>query len=139
MHRMRNAFTSAHGWLYRRTNGRALGRIRKAPILLLTTRGRRSGEPRSVPLLYLEDGDDLVVIASAGGQATDPAWYLNLMADPSAEVQVGSAHRPVRARVATGDERTRLWDAVNELYASYDSYQQRTSREIPVVVLEPAG
>ncbi len=106
-------------------------------MLLLTTTGRRSGRQRTQPLLYLEDGEDLAVIASAGGQPTHPSWFHNLIADPDVSVQIGANHTPMRARVASADERARIWPRAVAAYASYATYQTRTTREIPVVLLEP--
>jgi deazaflavin-dependent oxidoreductase (nitroreductase family) len=90
-----------------------------------------------VPLLYLPQGDDLVVVASRGGMETHPAWYLNLLADPAATVQVGPRTVAVRARDATDEERGRLWPELTAAYPHFDAYQTRTSRHIPVVVLSP--
>ena len=104
--------------------------------LVLTTTGRRSGEPRRSAMIYGTDGERFVVIASNGGSPTHPAWYRNLAADPTAEVQVGAARIPVRASTATGDERSRLWSLMTGIWPNFDVYQSRTSREIPVVVLE---
>jgi len=104
------------------------------PTLLLTTTGRRSGKARTLPLIYAEADGGHVVIASKGGAPEHPAWYRNLEAHPEVEVQV--ADRRFRAR-ARGEERTRLWKRMAEIYPPYDDYQARTDREIPVVVLEP--
>lgn len=106
------------------------------PSLLLTTRGRKSGKPRRTALYYGEDGGDLVVVASYGGAAEHPLWYRNVEADPRVHVQVRGDHYEGRARTATGEERERLWRLMTGLFATYDSYQARTRREIPVVVLE---
>ena len=105
------------------------------PVLLLTTRGRRSGRRRTVPLTYLRDGDDLVLIASYGGSPRHPAWFLNLAADPEVEVRIGRGRRRMKARRATPDERARLWPKVVETYDGYAAYQRRTTREIPLVFL----
>lgn len=104
--------------------------------LLLTTRGRRSGEPRRTALIYQPDGDRHVIVASNGGSKGHPAWYLNLKSSPEVEVQVGSDVFKAHARTSSGEERARLWDLMNEIWPDYNSYQQRTDREIPVVVLE---
>jgi deazaflavin-dependent oxidoreductase (nitroreductase family) len=122
--------------LYRWSHGRLGGRIGKAPILLLTTRGRRSGAPSTTPLLYLADGSELVVVASYGGHPRHPAWYLNLAAHPQVGVQIGGERFRAAARTATPEERARLWPRLVEMYGPYDSYQAKTSREIPVVVLK---
>ena len=105
--------------------------------LLLTTRGRRSGTARRTPLIYGQDGDRYVVVASKGGSDEHPAWYRNLLADPEVRVQVGADRFPARARVATPEERTRLWPTMARIWPGYDAYQAKTHREIPVVVLEP--
>lgn len=109
------------------------------PTLLLTTRGRRSGLLRRTALIYGRDGDSYVVVASSGGGPDNPAWYLNLEADPQVHVQVGADEFDARARTATGAERERLWAPMARIWPDYDRYQRRTDREIPVVVLEPAG
>ncbi len=124
-----------HTALYRLTKGKVGGRMRGAPVLLLTVRGRRTGKLRTTPLLYGRDGDDLVVIASKGGDPKHPAWYLNLR-DGEADVLVGSERRHVRARDAAGEERERLWALMVSLYGPYEDYQRKTERSIPVVVLE---
>jgi F420H(2)-dependent quinone reductase len=124
---------------YRLSEGRVAGHVPSgAPICLLTTTGRRSGRPRTVPLLYVPDGDDYVVVASRGGMATHPAWYLNLRADPVATVQAGSRVERVTARDATGEERDRLWPTLTAAYVHFDAYQHRTPRLIPMVILTPA-
>jgi deazaflavin-dependent oxidoreductase (nitroreductase family) len=106
--------------------------------LLLTTTGRRSGAARPLPLIYKKVGDDYVVIASKGGAPSHPVWYLNLVAEPSCEVQAGRTKLKARARTASGAERADLWRQLVEVYAPYEAYQTRAGeREIPVVVLEP--
>jgi deazaflavin-dependent oxidoreductase (nitroreductase family) len=132
-------FGSVHRGLYRLTGGKVGGRLGKLPVLLLTTTGRKSGRLRTQPLAYTRAGDGYAVIASKGGAAHHPLWYLNLRANPLAEVTVGRETRKVRARDAQGDERERLWRALADLHAGYDKYAQKTSRQIPVVVLEPAA
>lgn len=104
--------------------------------LLLTTRGRRSGKLRRTALIYGRDGDDYLVVASLGGAPQHPAWYLNLLADPEAEVQVGAETFAVRARTAGPEEKPRMWRTMVDIWPAYDDYQTRTDREIPVVVLE---
>jgi deazaflavin-dependent oxidoreductase (nitroreductase family) len=123
--------------VYRATRGRLFGRIGRAPVLLLTTTGRRSGQERTAPVLYLADGERLVVIGSNAGNERPPAWALNLRANPEAEVQVRGTRRKVRARVAEGDERDELWRRMNEQYGGFDDYRARTGRDIDLVVLEP--
>jgi F420H(2)-dependent quinone reductase len=126
-----------HRGLYRLTGGRIGGKIGPARVLLLTTTGRKSGRPRTQPLLYTPAGDGYAVIASKGGAARHPLWYLNLRANPEVEVTVGRETRKLRARDAEGEERERLWRAMTRVYSGYDGYAQKTSRRIPVVVLEP--
>jgi deazaflavin-dependent oxidoreductase (nitroreductase family) len=109
------------------------------PTLLLTTRGRKSGEPRLLPLIYGKADGGYVIIASKGGAPSHPAWYLNLAAHPEVDVQVAADRFKATARVATGKERSALWSQMVELYPPYTAYQERTEREIPVVVLEPTG
>jgi deazaflavin-dependent oxidoreductase (nitroreductase family) len=106
-------------------------------MLLLDHVGARSGTRRTLPLLYLEDGQNLVIVASKGGFPKHPAWFHNLMANPDTTVQVGSERRPVHARTATDEERPRLWAKAVEAYSGYEDYRARTEREIPLVVLEP--
>ncbi|TMK72533.1 MAG: nitroreductase family deazaflavin-dependent oxidoreductase [Actinobacteria bacterium] len=126
-----------HTIVYRATNGTIGHHIPGlAPMLLLDHVGAKSGIKRTSPLLYIPDGDDLVIVASKGGYPKHPAWFHNLQANPDATVQVGSERRPVRARVATSQERERLWPHVIEAYAGYADYQARTGREIPLVILE---
>jgi len=122
---------------YRETDG-AVGHIWRhgAKVLLLTTTGRTSGEPRTTPLIYENAGDDYVIVASQGGAPKHPGWYRNLAKDPDVEVQIEGDVFPARARTANGDERERLWARAAEQWPAYDDYQTRTDREIPVVVLE---
>lgn len=108
------------------------------PTLLLTTIGRKSGEPRHLPLLYEKTNGGYIIVASKGGAPSHPAWYLNLLEKPQCEIRVGVKHHRVIARVAEGNERLELWNVMAKLYAPYNDYQAGTDREIPVVVLEPA-
>jgi proline iminopeptidase len=107
------------------------------PTLLLTTTGRKSGDPLTLPLIYGEAAGGYVIIASKGGAPSHPAWYLNLTAHPEVEVQVEAKRFRAKARTATGAQRAALWDQMVGIYAPYTAYQERTEREIPVVVLEP--
>jgi len=113
-------------------------RLAGLDMLLLTTTGRKSGEPRTQPLACFADGDDWVVVASNGGQDHHPAWFLHLEACAAAQIQVGSEQRAVRAQVAEGAERARLWPWLVERNPIYGRYAKRTGRRIPVVVLRPA-
>ena len=105
--------------------------------LLLTTRGHKSGQRRRTPLVYGQDGDRFVIIASRGGNDAHPAWFLNVEAEPEVEIQVLAEHHALRARVAQGEERTAIWKMMVGVFADFADYQQKTTREIPVVVLEP--
>jgi len=122
---------------YRATDGEEGYLWNGATALLLTTTGRKSGEARTQPLIFAQDGDDYLVVASLGGAPNHPAWYLNLTANPDAEVQVKGDHIPVTARTASDDEKPRLWKIVTEQWPNYDVYQTRTDRVIPLVVLSP--
>ena len=104
--------------------------------LLLSAKGRKSGTVRTLPLIYKKIGDAYVIVASKGGLPDHPMWYKNLVANPDCEIQVRREHIKVRARTAAGDERQRLWEEMAEAYPPYKEYQKRTTREIPVVVLE---
>ncbi|HTT95080.1 MAG TPA: nitroreductase family deazaflavin-dependent oxidoreductase [Solirubrobacterales bacterium] len=124
---------------YRLSGGRIGSKVGGGPILLLTTTGRRSGEPRTAPILYLERGEAMVVIDTNGGNEKLPAWSHNLKAKPEAEVQVGRRKLPVTARVAAGAERAELWRACNEQYGGFDEYVEWMERTPSVWVLEPLG
>lgn len=130
-------FGEAHVRRYRETAGE-VGHIwkRGSKILLLTTKGRKSGEPRTTPLIYEQDGDAYVIVASKGGAPDDPGWYRNLVKEPQVELQVKDEVFPARARTATGEERARLWQLAARQWPDYDAYKEKTDREIPVVVLE---
>ena len=121
----------------RLSGGRLLGRIAGMPVLLLTTTGRRTGMPRTTPLTFFRDGGDYVVVASNGGCDTPPAWSLNLVARPEAWVRIGSSSSPVRARMATPEERARLWPTITSTYPGYARYEERTERAIPLFLLTP--
>ena len=140
------AMATGNVWLYRRTGGRIGGTWRigagfrnPVPICLLEHRGRKTGKVRTTPLVYLEDGERVVVVASQAGRPEHPMWYLNLLANPDVTVQIRNRRRAMRARVAEQEERAVLWPRLVDLYADYDSYQSWTDRVIPVVVLEPVG
>ena len=129
-----------HVRAYRETDGEHGHDWRRGTsTLLLTTRGRRSGEPRTAALIYGRHGDDYVVVASKGGAPKHPGWYANLRENPEVEVQVRDDRFPATARTATVEEREQLWEEMTTHWPDYDEYQQRTDREIPVVVLERNG
>ena len=125
-----------HQAVYARSGGRVGATLGGRKMLLLTTVGRRSGEERTVALLYVEDGDDLVVIGSKGGSDSSPAWLLNLGAEPACTVQVGTDRFEAHAVIAKGKERNRLWRKAIRAWPDYERYQARTQRQIPVVVLQ---
>ena len=134
---LRHSITG-HTVVYRATHGLVGHRFPGAPpMLLLDHVGAKSGKRRTTPLTYLREGEKLVIVASKGGHPKNPSWFHNLRANPDTTVQVGSRRRPVRARVATPAEHTRLWPRVVDLYGGYRDYQERTDREIPLVILEP--
>ena len=127
----------AHVKVYRETNGEQGYLWNGAPILLLTTTGRKSGAPRTSALIFGRDGDDLLLVASQGGAPTHPNWYHNLSANPDVEVQVQGDVFRATARTANDDEKARLWSIMTDVWPNYDAYQERTDRAIPVVVLTP--
>ncbi|MEU6587161.1 nitroreductase family deazaflavin-dependent oxidoreductase [Nocardia sp. NPDC046763] len=136
----------AQVWIYRRTGGRIGGKWRigagfrkPVPTLLLEHRGRKTGTVYTVPLLYITDGPDTIVVASQGGLPKHPQWYRNLCADPATHIQIGAHRFPVHAATADPQQRARLWPRLVEAYADFDTYQAWTEREIPVVILRPAG
>ena len=129
---------AVHQWLYENTDGRIGASLGGRPMLLLRTVGRRSGASRTAALLYVRDGNAYVVVASKGGAPRHPGWFHNLVANPDVEIQVGRERMSVHARVAEGAERARLWGRADEVnQGQYAVYQSRTTRPIPVVVLEP--
>lgn len=130
------AASRAHAALYRRFGGRRFGSYFGKPVLVLTTTGRRSGQPRSTPAVYMPDGDRWVVAATNSGLDSAPAWWLNLQQQPAADVHVGGERHEVHARVARGDERSRLWERMTAYNPEWAAYTRLTTREIPVVVLE---
>jgi deazaflavin-dependent oxidoreductase (nitroreductase family) len=133
-----NLVFGGHAVVYRLTRGAIGHRIPGLPpFLLLTHVGAKSGAERTTPLVYVSDGDDLVIVASKGGNPRHPAWLHNLRAHPDVEAQVGSEHRRVRAREAEPAERERLWPRAVAVWSGYEDYQRRTDREIPLVILEP--
>ena len=129
--------THVHSFLFRATGGRFGRNIRGAPVLVLETLGRKSGKVRSVPLLFVEDGGDWVVMASSGGDPRHPAWFMNLEAEPHATVITEAGRQSVAATVTDGDERERLFGRMAAIYRGFESYRDRTTREIPVVRLRP--
>ena len=132
-------FARVHIWVYRRTNGRLGARLLWFPAALLTTTGRKSGEPRTTPTLYLRDGDRVILPASFGGRAENPTWYLNLKENPAVQVQIRAERLALSARDATDEERARYWPPLMRMYPPYRGYREATDRIIPLVVCEPAS
>ncbi len=132
-------FGRFHAWGYEASGGRWGAKLGGLPMLLLHTVGHKSGQPRRSPLLYMEEGGELVIVASFYGSPGHPAWYRNLLAKPDCEVRVGKRRFPARARTADAEERARLWPKLVAHYPGYAAYQERTDREIPVVVLAPSS
>jgi deazaflavin-dependent oxidoreductase (nitroreductase family) len=124
---------------FRANGGRVGGQFEGAPLLLLTSTGAKSGEARTTPVVYLRDGEHLVIFASKAGAPTNPAWYHNLLANPSATVEVGNETVEVTASVASGEERTQLYERQSERFPQFVEYAKKTTREIPVIVLQRAG
>jgi deazaflavin-dependent oxidoreductase (nitroreductase family) len=133
------AVTGVHESIFRASNGRLLNRGSGMPVLMLTTTGRKSGQPRTTMLTSpLQDGDAIMLVASKGGDDRNPAWFLNLRDDPRVQVTMDGATRPMTARVADASEKAALWPRIVADHDNYAAYQRKTTRDIPVVVLEPA-
>jgi deazaflavin-dependent oxidoreductase (nitroreductase family) len=131
-------FGQEHIDRYRETDGDVGHDWQGTTVLLLTTKGRHSGEPRTAPLIYQRHGDDYLVVASKGGAPEPPAWYVNLQADPAVDVQVKGERFAARARTATAQEKPEMWKTMTAVWPDYDEYQTKTDREIPIVVIERA-
>jgi deazaflavin-dependent oxidoreductase (nitroreductase family) len=132
-------FGEEHVRKYKETGGQEGHDWQGTQCLLLTTTGRKSGQPRELPLIYGKSGDDYLIVASKGGADEPPAWYLNLEADPTAEVQVWGDRFKAKARVATAEEKPEMWKTMTAEWPAYDEYQTKTDREIPIIVLEREG
>jgi deazaflavin-dependent oxidoreductase (nitroreductase family) len=132
---LQNAVTKVHSILYRSSSGVIGGRIANSPVLLLTTTGRRSGKQRTVPLLYLMDGSNVVLMASNGGAVRHPTWWLNLQTTPEAWIQIKGFRRRVKVEQASAAEKQRRWPRLTAMYPGYKRYQEITDRDIPVVIL----
>lgn len=129
-------FMQDHIRRYLATNGEDGHLMNGFPCLVLTTTGKKSGEPRQAAVIYGTEGDHHIIVASKGGSDTPPAWFVNLQANPQAHIQVKDRKLTVRMRVTTGEERERLWKKMTAIFPAYEEYQQKTTRQIPVVVLE---
>lgn len=133
--RVMSAFNT---WIYRVSGGRVGGRwMYGAPILLLTTAGRKSGQKRTAPLLYLADADRVVIVGSQGGMSQDPQWVRNIEADPDVEIEIGARKRAMKARRGNAEEKAHYWPALCKMYPDYADYQARTLRDIPILILDP--
>lgn len=130
-------FIAINVWVYRLSGGRVMGRMGAAPILLLTTVGRKSGKKRTVPLLYLEDAGRFAIVASYAGAPRHPAWFRNLEANPQVDLQVRNRKFAATARQASPEEKSQLWPRLVAIYPAYADYQKRTTRDIPVVIVSP--
>ncbi|HXJ33414.1 MAG TPA: nitroreductase family deazaflavin-dependent oxidoreductase [Candidatus Eisenbacteria bacterium] len=131
--------SAANTWAYRATGGWLGGKFRGgAPVCLVTVKGRKSGNLHTLPLLYLADGDDIILVASKGGMSKHPVWYLNLEANPRCEVEIGRERRTMVSRRVSPEEKKALWPRLCAMYPDYDDYQARTTRDIPVLRLSPA-
>jgi F420H(2)-dependent quinone reductase len=136
-HPVRNLLSRAHSFLFRASGGRFGRKLRGAPVLVLETLGRTTGKVRSVPLLYVEDAGDWIVMASSGGDPRHPLWFTNLEAEPRVTVVTEAGRRAAEAIVTEGEERDRLFAQLRAIYPSFDAYRERTTRELPVVRLRP--
>ena len=133
------AMSKLNTWAYRATGGRLGGKFRGgAPVMLVTTIGRKTGRRLTTPLLYLRDGDYVVTVASKGGMDHHPLWYRNMVANPTVDVQIGRDVTAMRARTADAGEKAALWPKLVAMYPDYAQYQARTTRDIPVVILAPS-
>ena len=129
--------SNVHVCLYRRSGGQIGKQFLGGDVLMLTVTGRKSGQPRTLPLMYVRDGDNFVIIASNAGLDSHPTWWLNLQANPIAEVQIGSQRWRVKAEQASPEEKARLWLQMAHMYPGFDIYQRNTQRDIPLVKLQP--
>ena len=128
-------FSRTHVAFYRLSRGRIGGRLWNSPVLILTTVGRKTGKKRTTPVLYLRDGDRIMIVASNGGRDQEPSWWTNLQHDHHAEVRIKSEKRKMIARKASEEEKSDFWPLLTKMYPAYSDYQRKTKREIPVVIL----
>jgi deazaflavin-dependent oxidoreductase (nitroreductase family) len=133
--RIQKLFTGLNATIYRVSKGKVGGRVSGAPVLLLHTIGRKSGKPRTTPLLYLRDGERYIVVASYAGAPTDPAWWPNLKAKPETTIQVGGDIIAVTAAEVSTQERAELWPKLDAMYSGYADYRRKTDREMPIIAL----
>lgn len=131
--------TTVHVGVFRMSGGRVGGRVAGMPVMLLTTTGRRSGQPRTTPLTYFELDGQVVIVASYGGDDRHPQWYQNLLRNPTVTIERGNGKERRTARTASADEKAKWWPTITSTYQGYAGYQRRTTRDIPLVALTPAG
>jgi F420H(2)-dependent quinone reductase len=137
--KIENLVTATHNWIFRKSGGRVLGNFDGAPLMILRTRGAKSGQLRESPVIYLADGDRMVVVASIGGNPRNPAWYHNMKVHPEIEVETKGNRRRMRAREASEAEADELWPRLLEMWPAWGDYMKRTDRRFPVMILEPLG
>ena len=137
LRRVLQTANSVHVGLYRRSKGKIAGRIANMPLLLITTYGRRSGRPYTNPVAFIQEGQDYLVAATAGGQDWNPGWYLNLLTRPEAKIELDSQTFDVQAAIAKGDERTRLYERFKAASSNFVKYEKNTTRVLPVIRLTP--
>jgi deazaflavin-dependent oxidoreductase (nitroreductase family) len=135
--RIANAVTKIDGVVYRLSKGRLRGKMQDLPVLILHHVGRKSGKARATPVLYLPDGENVIIVASRGGSDATPAWWLNLKAMPETMVEIKGSKRRMRPRQASPEEKAAYWPRLTEKYSFFDDYQARTKRDIPVIILSP--
>jgi deazaflavin-dependent oxidoreductase (nitroreductase family) len=131
--------TRVDGAIYRLSGGRLRGKMQDLPVLVLHHVGRKSGKARATPLLYLEEGEDILIVASRGGSDEPPAWQFNLLAMPETMIEIKGKKRRVKPRVASAEEKAAYWPKLTKGYTFFDDYQARTDRDIPVIVLTPVA
>ena len=132
--------TTVNVWIYRLSGGRFGSKfLRGAPVCLVTTTGKKSGQPRTIALIYLQDGANVIFVASKGGMSHHPAWYFNMLAKPEIQVQIGTEPVSMRVRQASSEEKAALWPRLCAIYPDYDDYQARTTRDIPVMIASPTA
>ena len=132
-------FSKANVLVYRLTNGRVWGGLKSSPVCLVTMKGRKTGKTRTIPLMYVPYGDQVVLVASLAGAPEHPVWYHNLMAHPHVTIQAGSAKQDMDVRQSSPEEKAEIWPHAVAAYGDFADYQERTDRDIPVLICTPAG
>ena len=134
---MRNLMVPIHNAIHRLSGGRLGKTFNGSPVCFVTMKGRKTGKLRTIPLIYIPHGEDVLLVASQGGMDVHPAWYRNLLANPDIEIEVGTEKRAMRARQASPAEKKELWPVCEAVYADFEEYQLRTDRDIPVMICSP--